>query len=166
MLAVAEIWAPSRLTGPGLARSSAAALAAIGAAAALGGVVWNVSSPTLMVVSFLVASGAFVAAPLVLQWGTGGCWRLLDNRVLRWLGARAYSVYLLHFGVMLTVLPRIEPAGGGSRARRLLAGVVVVAVTLVLADVSYRLIERPFLRLKSGRTARRAALALAAQSPP
>ncbi|MGH2952241.1 MAG: acyltransferase family protein, partial [Solirubrobacterales bacterium] len=42
-----------------------------------------------------LCTACLVGAPLVLQWGTGGCWRVLDNRFLSWFGARSYSIYLM-----------------------------------------------------------------------
>ena len=62
---------------------------------------------------------------------------LLDVTWLRWLGTRSYGVYLFHWPLFLAFrqeLPDLAP---------LLNAALATAVTLVLAECSYRLIEQP-----------------------
>lgn len=72
---------------------------------------------------------------------------------LRWVGERAYGVYLLHI-FCLQLLPIVGshtlPTGEAwARGERGLgAFVFVVATSLVAAGLSYRFLERPFLRVK------------------
>jgi peptidoglycan/LPS O-acetylase OafA/YrhL len=87
-----------------------------------------------------------VAGPLLLQWATGGSWSWLDNPVTRWLGARSYSIYLLHFGVVQWMLH--YTAGHAPFATFAMLLALVLLVTLPAADLGYRLVERPFLRRK------------------
>ena len=70
--------------------------------------------------------------------------------VSRWLGERSYSIYLWHFPIILAVYergPLALPAPADGYAWRL---PLVLLLTLVVATVSYRLIERP--GMEYGRT--------------
>jgi len=99
-----------------------------------------------------VAAVLIVGAPVLLQRGGGGCWRWLDNRPLRWLGARSYGFYLYQLGV-LTVVSQHAPEPGLYRRTFVFLLVVGIPVILVLATVSWRLVERPALRFKAPRRA-------------
>lgn len=105
-----------------------------------------------------IAVTLIVGSPLVLQWTTGRCWRVLDNAPLRWLGERSYSFYLLHFLVGVEIANQL----GGENARRDLVWTVPLgfAITAVAASASYRYVEAPFLRRK-----RRQAPTAGAHSP-
>ncbi|HEX8941439.1 MAG TPA: acyltransferase, partial [Candidatus Limnocylindrales bacterium] len=64
--------------------------------------------------------------------------RLLGVRPLRWLGERSYAIYLWHWPVFVLTRPGLDVPLDP------LADLVPrLALTLVLADVSYRLVERP-----------------------
>lgn len=93
-----------------------------------------------------LAGAALVAAPLLLQWTEGWCPRVLDNRVLHWIGQRSYSIYLVHFAVLLE-LTSIYGAGYGPWRTFALAFVVGLAITLAISHVLYIAVERPFVRL-------------------
>lgn len=88
--------------------------------------------------------GALLAAPLLLQWTTGGCWRVLDNRVMHWLGERSYGIYLIHLGLMTHVLARFGHSHG-VKTTFLLLLVGVTAATLIASDLLWRFVERPAL---------------------
>jgi peptidoglycan/LPS O-acetylase OafA/YrhL len=72
--------------------------------------------------------------------------RLLELRVLRWVGARSYGLYLWHWPVFVLVVSALHgwPRGGG--AGWALGGIAVV-ITVGAAALSYRLIEQPIRRL-------------------
>ncbi len=62
---------------------------------------------------------------------------LMSLRALRWLGGRSYGIYLIHWPIFLTVRqtwPDLD---------RAVATAIGVAVTLGLAVLSYRFVERP-----------------------
>ncbi len=91
-----------------------------------------------------LACGALVGATLALQWATGGCWRSLTTKPMRWVGERSYGVYLIHLGLMGHLLQRIGPEHGATITFVALTVSSLVA-TLVLADILWRVVERPAL---------------------
>jgi len=91
--------------------------------------------------------GLVLAGALMREWSGAATWKLLRNRVTDWLGQRSYSIYVLHFGVGLWIVQRIAVVGHPRETLLRLAPLTLVA-TLVLADLSWRYIEKPFLRRK------------------
>jgi peptidoglycan/LPS O-acetylase OafA/YrhL len=67
--------------------------------------------------------------------------RLLGWRPLVWLGTVSYGFYLFH----LPALQLLEHYGRGSWALRTM---LALALAIIAAAASHRLVERPFLRLK------------------
>jgi len=109
-------------------------------------------------------AGLIVAGALLREWSGAPPWRLLCNRATDWLGQRSYSVYVLHYGVGLWIASRL--AVSGHPWDTLLAyGPLAVLATLVLADLSWRCVERPFLRRKRRAAETPAALAEPALAP-
>ena len=106
--------------------------------------------PSPMLVYVVVSAGVAcaVGGPLLRQWATGDAWRVLDNRILRWLGERSYSFYLYHLFLLVALAPVAARLGGYYRA---LAALIVLAGTadVTVAAISYRFVERPFLRRRS-----------------
>jgi peptidoglycan/LPS O-acetylase OafA/YrhL len=65
----------------------------------------------------------------------------LAARPLRWVGERSYAIYLWHWPVCVLTRPGLDiPVDGWANAA------LRIGVILVLADLSYRLIERPIRR--------------------
>ena len=64
--------------------------------------------------------------------------RLLETRVLRWIGSRSYSIYLWHWPVFMLTRPGFDIQLPTSWIRM---GQVIV--TFLLAELSYRWIETP-----------------------
>jgi peptidoglycan/LPS O-acetylase OafA/YrhL len=87
-------------------------------------------------------------------------YRLLEIGPLRFLGRVSYSFYLLHWPVLyLCVIAflKIAPFLAGVAASLIVMSLSICAA-LVLASVSYRFIERPFMRLRIVSSASRVAL--------
>jgi len=70
---------------------------------------------------------------------------LFNNRVARYIGTRSYAVYLIH-RMAKGVVDRLIAQGGtaGTQVARL---VLIVSVSLVAAEIMYRFIERPMIRI-------------------
>jgi peptidoglycan/LPS O-acetylase OafA/YrhL len=78
-------------------------------------------------------------------------YRLLEISPLRFLGRVSYSFYLLHWPVFylcVMVVLKMTPFLAGAAANLVVMGASIGA-TLVFASLSYRFIERPFMRLRS-----------------
>ncbi len=86
---------------------------------------------------------AGVALLLVLFAAQQPPW-LLTNPVLRALGTVSYSMYLVHFAIMLPAYRLVEAVMPANDWRRLAVHMVVTTgATFALAAVTYRWVERP-----------------------
>jgi peptidoglycan/LPS O-acetylase OafA/YrhL len=88
--------------------------------------------------------GALLAAALVGQWTAGGGWRALDNRPMRWLGQRSYGIYLIHLGLITHVVAHLGH-GRGVRSTFVVLLIAAGILTLIAADLLWRVVERPAL---------------------
>jgi peptidoglycan/LPS O-acetylase OafA/YrhL len=86
-------------------------------------------------------------APIALEVGGGGTWRWLDNPVLAWIGARSYAIYLWHVALMSELYPLVDGIEGYRVAFLALFPLVLLA-SGAIAEVSWRLVERPALGLR------------------
>jgi peptidoglycan/LPS O-acetylase OafA/YrhL len=66
----------------------------------------------------------------------------------QWVGQRSYGIYLWHIPVLLPFLAAIESSYG---ARKLALGLVASALGVIAGLLSFRYIERRFLRIKETR---------------
>ena len=75
--------------------------------------------------------------PVLLQW-----------RPLRYLGERSFSLYLWHWPVVVFLLQELQdgPKGQETGVPDWGVGLIAVAVSLVLSELSYRYVETPFRR--------------------
>ena len=80
----------------------------------------------------------------------GAAERLLESAPLQWLGSRSYPIFLVHLAVMSEVYPLVRGASGCKVAYAELLP-LTLAVTLVVAELIHRLVERPFLRYRARR---------------
>ncbi len=80
------------------------------------------------------------AALVVLGGGTGPVSTVLASRPIRLLGDVAYALYLWHWPLLILALLAV---GANAPGRRL--GVAVVAVSLVLAWLTHRFVEKPLM---------------------
>lgn len=78
------------------------------------------------------------AVLVILGGGQGSVADWLAGRTMRWLGDIAYPLYLWHWPLLIVSLGLLD-----REAVSLSHGVAVVAASLVLADLTHRLVERP-----------------------
>ncbi|GIP26840.1 acyltransferase [Paenibacillus sp. J23TS9] len=67
--------------------------------------------------------------------------RLMGLRPLRWLGVRSYSLYIWHYPVIILTNPGVNTEGPD-----VLLIIFQLALSLVLAALSYRFVEEPMRR--------------------
>ncbi len=90
-----------------------------------------------------VATAVLVMGVLDRRSGRPTAWqRLVGHPAATWVGARSYSIYLWHWPVILLVALD-NPAAPGTTSFWL-TRLWCVVVTLALADLTFRLVERPF----------------------
>jgi peptidoglycan/LPS O-acetylase OafA/YrhL len=118
---------------PGLAKRSDIWFAAAAAIFVVGADHQNIVFITAVATGLTVA-----AASLPLR--SGFCTRLLDTRVLATIGVASYSLYLWHYPIVLSLSKHID--------RYVLLLAVASVVCCLIALISYRLVEAPFLRLR------------------
>ncbi|XUW89073.1 acyltransferase [Burkholderia sp. M6-3] len=105
--------------------------------------IYSPGAAALMFVPFLVISGG------------NSLLGILTNKAARLLGLLSYSIYLLHNWVLYLVarlVNHIVPIASISHASYLGIGAGVAAITVLLATLTYRLIEFPPIRLSSAAT--------------
>lgn len=91
-----------------------------------------------------------LAAVLVLSLEGGMVTRLVTLRLFRWLGGISYGLYIFHIlilGLVEAALARLLHTGSGT-AFQVLRLVFGLAISILLAELSFRYFETPFLRLK------------------
>ncbi|MEP6851994.1 MAG: acyltransferase, partial [bacterium] len=87
----------------------------------------------LLLVNVLAAAVVWAVARPSSRTG-----RLLDRPLLRGLGQRSYAIYLWHWPVVVVTRPGLDVHGPSW-----LINTARVVIILVLADASYRFVERP-----------------------
>nr|WP_237559160.1 acyltransferase [Corynebacterium renale] len=79
-----------------------------------------------------------VIGTALLIVGGGPVARALASRFPRWLGQIAYPLYMWHWPLLI-----VGTSISGNESPSILLGCVVVGASLVLADLTHRLVERP-----------------------
>lgn len=153
---VATFWRPGRL--PSQTFPAARIALWITGAFALAGIVAayvfvTEFTPLLYRGGFLVFSGVVAVLIMVATHPAIGLGALLGAQPLRYIGQRSYGLYLWHWPVFLVTRPGLDTPWDGSESwHPVTTGVVRLAVTFGIAEVSYRLIEMPIRRGVLGRT--------------
>jgi peptidoglycan/LPS O-acetylase OafA/YrhL len=90
---------------------------------------------------FLVTSLVTAAVIAVTVHPAASLGRILENPVMKWIGTRSYGIYLWHWPVFMVLRPGVDVAD-----RPYLTFAVRLALTLAIAEVSYRYVESPIRR--------------------
>jgi len=151
--ALAFVWVPGRL--PRWAGRIRPLLLDVAGLSALGALVWfylrlDQYQPFLFQGGFtLVALATAVVILVAVHPHTHLGPHFLEWGPLRWIGLRSYSIYLWHWPVFMLTRPELDVPFTGLP---LLA--LRLAVTIVLADLSYRFVETPIRTGALGRAGR------------
>ncbi|KPV42886.1 acyltransferase family protein [Alicyclobacillus ferrooxydans] len=87
----------------------------------------------MIVLSVLTAITIAAAAHPACRFG-----RIMGVQPLRWLGLRSYGIYLWHYPVIILTTPSVDTGH-----YNVLRAVLQVAASFVLAELSYRFVEKP-----------------------
>ena len=127
------------------ARAVRAALDLVGLAA-LAALCWSMHrldefNPQMYRGGFVVVAALAVVVVVIASSGVGVLGAFLDVAPLRWIGTRAYGLYLWHWPIFVYTRPGLDLPLHGWQALAVRLG-----ITAVVAEVSYRLVEWPVRR--------------------
>jgi peptidoglycan/LPS O-acetylase OafA/YrhL len=98
----------------------------------------NEFSPGLYRGGFLLFAAAAAVAVTAVSRPGGFLAKVLGSKPGRWIGTRSYGLYLWHWPVFVYTRPQLDVPLTGT------ANVMLrIALTVALAETSYRLVERP-----------------------
>jgi peptidoglycan/LPS O-acetylase OafA/YrhL len=99
-----------------------------------------------LALDLVVVLVSIVVVRTAVAGSTGVLERVLEHRTVRWVGTRSYGLYLTHkLGILITK-PAVDQLGLSGNVWRLAAFTSAVALSVVLAEVSFRCIETPLRR--------------------
>ncbi|MGH9156148.1 MAG: acyltransferase family protein [Acidimicrobiales bacterium] len=94
--------------------------------------------------AFLAAQAATAAVIVAVRRGRSPAGSALGSEPLRWLGLRSFGIYLWHWPLVVLLRPGVDVSWSPA-----VAGLVIVALAVVLGTLSYGLVERPLLRRRT-----------------
>ncbi len=114
----------------------------------------------------LIAAAAFLPDALTHNASVLGCALCLPaasrltraarwiEAPVRWIAARSYALYIVHLTVLVDVAEQMLWEKGGLAA--VLCALLAIVLPFLLAELSYRFLEAPILRLRPHQTMRQA----------
>ena len=100
----------------------------------------------LCILAYLARREAWAASPPGKRLA-GAMGALLASSPAQWFGARSYSVYLVHFPIIMALSLPILRDVHGSGLQFLAFVAAVITLVLVASELMHRLVERPFIAL-------------------
>jgi peptidoglycan/LPS O-acetylase OafA/YrhL len=76
--------------------------------------------------------------------------RVFDSSLLRYLGRRSYAIYIVHAPILIVTvnLSRERQLPDDAGIRDIVYFAIAVVVTIIVSELSWHILENPFLRLK------------------
>lgn len=106
---------------------------------------------TLGYTMFAAACAGLIAVIVSREGSSPGVLKFFESKVLQHLGNRSYAIYVMHMPllVMMTVIYQQRLATKDkSGSLDIQCFFIVVAACLILAEISWHLFEKQFLKLK------------------
>ena len=100
-------------------------------------------------VGMLVLSFMTVIAIMTVVHSNGWLSKIMGYAPLRWLGKRSYAIYLWHYPIIILTTPTDSTQGGYA-----LLNVAQFTAVILIAAISWKLIEEPFLKGRFNRSFR------------
>jgi peptidoglycan/LPS O-acetylase OafA/YrhL len=98
----------------------------------------TITQRDLLPIAIWVAMVAYILQPRK--------WAMLDGRIALWAGARSYSVYLVHYPIMLlTMWVAVKVLGLSGWETLLVSGSATILLTIAAAELIYWLVEKPVI---------------------
>jgi peptidoglycan/LPS O-acetylase OafA/YrhL len=148
LLAAIEVLRAPRWSGAAWGPAVATGVALLGALI-LGVAAFGAQRDDMQAQVLLATAGCslLVAGALLLQWTRGSAWRWLNNRPMHYLGERSYAIYLVHVPILVKIGDAFDDHGAWGRTLRL--GLVALPLILLTSELLHRVVEQPFLRLRT-----------------
>lgn len=122
----------------------------VGIAAVAGLLVLSFLAPTDSIRTFpLTIAGASILSGIAIiaaVWPHARLGDALDARPLRWIGERSYGLYLWHWPLLVLLVAAVQGTAPEAGVP-VWVGLVTLALTVVIAEASYRFLETPVRRL-------------------
>ncbi|QPE04939.1 acyltransferase [Microbacterium schleiferi] len=123
--------------------------AIVGGAAVLGLIAISLVPPTDSVRTFplTIAAASILSAIAIVAavWPHARLGPALDARPLRWIGERSYGLYLWHWPLLVLLVAAVQGSAPEAGVP-VWVGLVTLALTVVIAEASYRFLETPVRR--------------------
>ncbi len=94
-----------------------------------------------------IGAGMALGGLVLLETQVGRAWGWMRSGPVRWVGRHTYGIYLWHLVMMAELSTLFQGATSPARTYALLLP-LVLASTLVVAMISFRLVEKPAMRLR------------------
>lgn len=103
---------------------------------------WKILWPTVEGATWAAFIACYVGAEIALP--------KIVSKALCWIGERSFSIYLLHFVLLVALIKNglLMVVGSPIASSLLNTAILLLPATLVLSSLTYSLIEEPFLNLR------------------